>query len=60
MVVPVYNEEDVLPDLFGRLYPALDTLGRSYEIVFVNDGAAAIDPRRCSSMNLSAGPTLRA
>jgi undecaprenyl-phosphate 4-deoxy-4-formamido-L-arabinose transferase len=39
VVVPVYNEEDGLAALFGRLYPALDALGRSYEIVFVNDGS---------------------
>jgi undecaprenyl-phosphate 4-deoxy-4-formamido-L-arabinose transferase len=35
----VYNEQDVLPALFTRLYPALDLMGRSYEIVFVNDGS---------------------
>jgi undecaprenyl-phosphate 4-deoxy-4-formamido-L-arabinose transferase len=39
VVIPVYNEEEVLPALFARLYPALDALGRSYEIVFVNDGS---------------------
>jgi undecaprenyl-phosphate 4-deoxy-4-formamido-L-arabinose transferase len=39
VVIPVYNEEEVLPALFTRLYPALDALGRSYEIVFVNDGS---------------------
>jgi undecaprenyl-phosphate 4-deoxy-4-formamido-L-arabinose transferase len=39
VVIPVYNEEQVLPQLFERLYPALDALGRSYEIVFVNDGS---------------------
>ena len=39
VVVPVYNEEAVLPALFARLYPALDALGLSYEIVFVNDGS---------------------
>jgi len=39
VVVPVYNEEAVLPALFARLYPALDALGRTYEIVFVNDGS---------------------
>ena len=28
VVIPVYNEEAVLPALFDRLYPALDRLGR--------------------------------
>jgi len=39
IVIPVYNEEEVLPALFARLYAALDALGRSYEVVFVNDGS---------------------
>jgi undecaprenyl-phosphate 4-deoxy-4-formamido-L-arabinose transferase len=39
VVVPVYNEEAVLPALFARLYPALDALGQSYELIFVNDGS---------------------
>src|SRR5258708_10498744 len=39
VVIPVYNEEAVLPALFARLYPALDALGVAYEIVFVNDGS---------------------
>jgi undecaprenyl-phosphate 4-deoxy-4-formamido-L-arabinose transferase len=39
VVIPVYNEEAVLPALFDRLYPALDRLGRPYEVIFVNDGS---------------------
>jgi undecaprenyl-phosphate 4-deoxy-4-formamido-L-arabinose transferase len=39
IVIPVYNEEAGLPALFARLYPALDALGESYEIIFVNDGS---------------------
>src|ERR1041384_6397467 len=39
VVIPVYNEEAVLPALFARLYAALDALGVSYEVVFVNDGS---------------------
>jgi len=39
VVVPVYNEEAVLPALFARLYPALDALGTSYEVIFINDGS---------------------
>jgi undecaprenyl-phosphate 4-deoxy-4-formamido-L-arabinose transferase len=39
VVVPIYNEQAGLAALFARLYPALDALGASYEIVFVNDGS---------------------
>jgi len=39
IIIPVYNEQEVLPALFTRLYPALDALGRSYEIIFINDGS---------------------
>src|SRR5881394_2950822 len=39
VVIPVYNEEAGLAALFARLYPALDALGTSYEIIFVNDGS---------------------
>ncbi len=39
VVIPVYNEEAVLPSLLARLYPALDALGESYEVIFVNDGS---------------------
>lgn len=43
VVVPVYNEEAGLHQLFARLYPSLDAItmarGLRYEIVFVNDGS---------------------
>lgn len=39
VVIPVYNEEAVLDALFARLYPALDALKVSYEIIFINDGS---------------------
>lgn len=39
VVIPIYNEEAGLPALFARLYPALDALDTSYEIIFVNDGS---------------------
>ena len=44
VVVPVYNEEAVLPALFVRLYPALDALGENYEVIFVNDGSSDRSP----------------
>ena len=39
VVIPVFNEALNLPTLFARLYPVLDGLGRSYEILFTNDGS---------------------
>jgi undecaprenyl-phosphate 4-deoxy-4-formamido-L-arabinose transferase len=39
VIVPVYNEELVLPALFARIYPALDALKISYELIFINDGS---------------------
>jgi undecaprenyl-phosphate 4-deoxy-4-formamido-L-arabinose transferase len=39
VIVPVYNEEQVLPALFERLYRTLDALDEAYEVVFVNDGS---------------------
>jgi undecaprenyl-phosphate 4-deoxy-4-formamido-L-arabinose transferase len=43
-VIPIYNEEASLPALFTRLYPALDALGRSYELVLVDDGSRDRSP----------------
>ncbi len=39
IVIPVYNEEAGLQPLFDRLFPALDALKESYEVIFVNDGS---------------------
>ncbi len=44
IVIPVYNEEAGLQALFDRLYPALDLLKRSYEILFINDGSKDRSP----------------
>jgi len=39
IVVPVFNEAENLPALQARLLAVMDGLGRSYEIVFTNDGS---------------------
>ncbi len=44
VVIPVYNEQAVLSALFERLYPALDKLGRSYEVILVDDGSRDRSP----------------
>jgi glycosyltransferase involved in cell wall biosynthesis len=39
VVVPVFNEEEVLPELQRRLDAALGTLAGGYEVVYVDDGS---------------------
>lgn len=40
VVVPVYNEEKVLPETYRRLKAVMEGLAESYEIIFVNDGSS--------------------
>ena len=39
IVVPVYNEEESLQDLYARLVEVLHPLGKTFEIVFADDGS---------------------
>jgi len=39
IVVPVYNEEESILPLYDKIRDACSRLGRSYEIVFVDDGS---------------------
>ncbi|MBP1464756.1 glycosyltransferase family 2 protein [Candidatus Chloroploca sp. M-50] len=39
LVIPAFNEAQNLPTLYQRIIAALDPLGLSYEIIFVNDGS---------------------
>src|SRR5579863_3250840 len=39
LVIPVYNEEAVLPITFKRLREVLSSMDCTYEIIFVNDGS---------------------
>lgn len=39
IIIPVYNEEANIPELRTRLQKSLDTLGKTWEVVLVNDGS---------------------
>ena len=39
VVVPMYDEEEVLPMFFARMRPVLDGLGVGYEVLVVDDGS---------------------
>lgn len=39
VVVPLYNEEESLPELFSWIQRVMNQHGYSYEVIFVNDGS---------------------
>jgi glycosyltransferase involved in cell wall biosynthesis len=44
-IVPVYNEESGLPELYRRLVEALSQTRQTYEILMVNDGSTDRSPQ---------------
>ncbi len=63
VVIPIFNEEENLPELYRRLSAALDATGTQWRVIYVNDGSRdrslemirgqhAKDPRFCL-VNLS-------
>ena len=58
VVVPVYNEEGNLPLLIPKLVEVLKGLGRSYEMIFVDDGSSD-GSRRILREMVSRYPSLR-
>ena len=64
VVVPCFNEAEVLPRFHARLGPVMDGLGEPWEVLYVNDGSRdgtlaamlalqAAEPDRVSVLNLS-------
>ncbi|MBA2448666.1 MAG: glycosyltransferase family 2 protein [Chloroflexi bacterium] len=39
VIVPIFNEEENVPELHAELRGALEELGRPYEIIYVDDGS---------------------
>lgn len=39
VVIPVYNEEEVLDILYQRLFDAMDKLNKTFEVIFIDDGS---------------------
>ena len=40
VIVPIYNEEEVLPRSYERFKKALDALACRYELIYIDDGSA--------------------
>lgn len=39
VLIPIFDEEESIPALAEQLFPVLRSLGRSYEVIAVNDGS---------------------
>ena len=52
VVIPMFNEVEVLPLFVERLRPVLDGLGEPYEVVAVDDGST--QPRKMAAPTASA------
>ncbi|MFA8436935.1 MAG: glycosyltransferase family 2 protein [Marinifilaceae bacterium] len=39
VIIPIYNEEQIIFELYERLEKTLSQITRSYELIFVNDGS---------------------
>lgn len=57
VVIPVYNEEDSVATLYFCLKRVMDGLGKSYEIIFVNDGSRDNTMRALKGIDNSSAQT---
>ena len=39
LIIPVFNEQEVLKDSFARMDAAMQSTGYTYEIIYINDGS---------------------
>ncbi len=53
VVIPVYNEQESLPELIRRTTTACESLGKEYEILLIDDGSS--DIRAYAGRSLTSG-----
>ncbi len=58
VIVPCFNEEAVLPETSRRLIASLERIGRSFEIILVDDGSRDGTPRVLTDLH-AADPRIR-
>src|SRR5580765_5667815 len=51
VVVPIFNEQENLPELRRRMTAALDSIGDSWELIMVNDGSRDNSGQMLREMN---------
>lgn len=58
VIVPMYNEEEVIDHTYGRLKEVMDSAGEPYELIFVNDGSKDRTVQK-TTLIASADPNVR-
>ena len=58
IVVPLYNEEEVVQESYKRLKQVMEKADGPYEIIFINDGSKDATPQLVAQL-VTADPTLR-
>jgi dolichol-phosphate mannosyltransferase len=53
VVIPIYNEEENIPELFSALTENLSKLNRAFEIIFVNDGSTDRSEQRLAEIAIA-------
>jgi polyisoprenyl-phosphate glycosyltransferase len=53
VVLPCFNEEAVLPETARRLTASMEQIGRSFELIFVDDGSRDNTPRVLTDLHAS-------
>ena len=48
VVIPVYNEQESLPELIRRTTTACESLGKEYEILLIDDGSPDNSGKICA------------
>ncbi|HLU85201.1 MAG TPA: glycosyltransferase family 2 protein [Vicingaceae bacterium] len=39
VIIPIYNEQDIIQELYNRLQKTVSQISENYELIFVNDGS---------------------
>jgi glycosyltransferase involved in cell wall biosynthesis len=58
LVIPAYNEQEVIPELLRRVEAALRRIGREFEVIVVDDGSSDQTPKMLHEA-MSGRPWLR-
>jgi polyisoprenyl-phosphate glycosyltransferase len=51
VVVPIHNEEEVIPEMYRRMTAVLEGIGEPYELILVDDGSRDASPQMLRALH---------